>query len=183
MLPCASDGDLRERPRLMAAQRAPRVLESLSNYFDELVVGDTYVTPGRRVTDEAVVAFSAVSGDKNPLHTDPEWAKSGPFGAIVAQGLCTLAFASGLEFAFYAEGEKPTLAFYGYDRVRFVKPVLVGDTIHIEAEVTSLEEKDDTRGVVGYHQEIKNQRGETVVVLDKRTLMKASAYDQGGPRA
>ena len=161
----------------MTADAAPRQLESLTNYFDELSVGDFYSTPGRIVTDADIEAFSALSGDRNPLHTDREFAASGPFGALVAQGLCTLAFASGLEFSFYSEGEKPTLAFYGYDRIRFVKPVLVGDTIHIEGEITGLEAKDDTRGVVSYHQEIKNQRGETVVVLDKRTLMKARAYD------
>jgi acyl dehydratase len=54
--------------------------------------------------------------------------------------------------------------------VRFVKPVFIGDTLYLEGEVTALDRKDDTRGVVTVHHEIKNQRGETVAVLDKRTL-------------
>lgn len=161
----------------MQKSRDPRTLETLNNYFDDLVVGDRYVTPARTVTAEDVAAFSQLSGDRNPLHTDEEFAARGPFGAIVAQGLCTLSFASGLEFAFYGEGERPTLAFYGMDRVRFVKPVFVGDSIHIQGEVADLEAKDDTRGVVTYRQEIKNQRGETVVALQKRSLLKARAYD------
>ena len=56
------------------------------------------------------------------------------------------------------------------DRVRFLRPVRIGDTIHLEGEVTALEEKDAERGVVTVHQEIVNQDGETVAVLDKRTL-------------
>ena len=66
--------------------------------------------------------------------------------------------------------ESKIVAFYGMDRVRFVKPVFIGDTLHLEGEVTALEEKDDARGVVTIHQEIKNSKGETVAVLDKRTL-------------
>ena len=62
------------------------------------------------------------------------------------------------------------LAFYGMDRVRFLRPVRIGDTIHLEGEVTALEGKDAERGVVTVHQEIVNQDGEAVAVLDKRTL-------------
>lgn len=54
-------------------------------------------------------------------------------------------------------------------------PVFIGDTIQLEGEVTALEEKDDHRGVVTFHQEVMNQRGETVAVLDKRTLNKRRA--------
>ena len=38
--------------------------------------------------------------------------------------------------------ESRILAFYGMDRVRFLRPVFIGDTIHLEGEVTALEEKD-----------------------------------------
>jgi acyl dehydratase len=69
------------------------------------------------------------------------------------------------------------LAFYGMDRVRFVKPVFIGDTIHLEGEVVKLDEKDDKRGVLTIHQEIKNQKDEVVAVLDKRLLIKRKAYD------
>jgi acyl dehydratase len=63
------------------------------------------------------------------------------------------------------------------DRVRFVKPVFIGDTIHLEGEVIGLDDKDDKRGVLTVQQEIKNQRGETCVALQKRLLMKKRAYD------
>lgn len=162
----------------MRADKTPQLLKSLNNYFDDLAIGDRYITPGRTVTEADIADFSKVSGDRNPLHTDKEFAARGPFGAIVAQGLCTLSFASGLEFAFYGEGERPTLAFYGMNNVRFTKPVFIGDTVHIEGEVTALDPKDETRGVVTYRQEIKNQHGETVVSLEKRSLLKARIYDE-----
>ena len=66
--------------------------------------------------------------------------------------------------------ESRIIAFYGMDRVRFLRPVFIGDTIRLEGEVTMLDERDAESGVVTAHQEILNERGEIVAVLDKRTL-------------
>lgn len=155
-----------------------RMLTSLNNYFDDLAVGDRFVTRARTVTETDLVVFSGLSGDYAALHTDEEFAKSGPFGGRIAHGCLTLSLATGLEFSLIGSDALKVVAFYGMDRVRFVKPVFIGDTIRVEGEVTALDEKDATRGVVTIHQEIKNQRGETVAVLDKRTLNKKRAADQ-----
>lgn len=150
-----------------------RTLDTLNAYFDDLAIGDRYVTRSRTVTEADIVLFSGLSGDYHPLHTDEEFATRGPFGARIAQGALTLSLATGLEFSLIGSvDDSRIIAFYGMDRVRFVKPVLIGDTIHVEGEVTGLEQKDDERGVVAIRQEVKNQRGETVVALDKRTLHK-----------
>ena len=77
----------------------------------------------------------------------------------------------------FGNDQDKVLAFYGMDRVRFVKPVFIGDTIHLEGEIAAIDDKDDTRGVLTVHQAIKNQRGEVVAVLDKRLLLKKRAYD------
>jgi len=61
-----------------------------------------------------------------------------------------------------------------------LRPVFIGDTIHVEGSIAAIQEKDDTRSVVIIKQEIKNQAGETVVALDKRLLMKKRSYDQEG---
>jgi 3-hydroxybutyryl-CoA dehydratase len=155
-----------------------RMLTSLNNYYDDLQLGDRFTTRARTVTETDLVAFSGLSGDYAALHTDEEFARSGPFGGRIAHGCLTLSLATGLEFSLIGSEELKIVAFYGMDRVRFVKPVFIGDTIHLEGEVTALEEKDETRGVVTFHQEIKNQRGDTVAVLDKRTLNKKRAADQ-----
>jgi len=154
----------------------PKTLTTLDNHFDELELGDCFVSAERTLTGEDIAAFSALSGDRHPLHTDPAWARDvGPFGAQVAQGCLTLSLATGLEFDLIGASGTAIVAFYGMDRVRFVKPVFIGDTIHIEGEVTALEPKDATRGVVTMHQKIVNQRGEVVAVLDKRSLHRVSA--------
>ena len=152
-------------------------LSTLNHYFDDLQLGDRFVSRARTVTETDLVLFSGLSGDYSELHTDEEYAKVGPFGARIAHGCLTLSLATGLEFSLFGSDAPKVLAFYGMDRVRFVKPVFIGDTIHIEGEVSALDEKDDKRGVVTFHQEIKNQLGETVAVLDKRTLNKKRAHD------
>jgi 3-hydroxybutyryl-CoA dehydratase len=154
-----------------------RELETLNNYFDEVNLGDRFVSRARTVTEADIVLYSGLSGDYHPLHTDEVFAASGPFGARIAQGALTLSLATGLEFSLLGSGESRILAFYGMDRIRCVKPVFIGDTIHVEGEVTGLEDKDETRGVVTMHQEIKNQNGDTVAVLDKRILHKKRSYD------
>lgn len=143
----------------------------LNAYFDEIAVGDTFSTRSRTITEADLVFFSGFSGDYSALHTDEEYAKAGPFGRRIAHGCLTLSVATGLEFSLMTAGpEDSIVAFYGMDRVRFVKPVFVGDTIRVEGEVLALEAKDGGRGVVTLHEEIKNQDGVTVAVLDKRTL-------------
>lgn len=149
----------------------PRKLTSLNTYYDELTLGDRFVSRARTITEADIALYSGLSGDYHPLHTDEEFARRGPFGERIAQGCLTLSVATGLEFSLMSSAEESRiLAFYGMDRVRFVKPVRIGDTIRLEGEVTALDEKDATRGVVTIHQEVKNQEDVTVAVLDKRTL-------------
>lgn len=144
-------------------------LTTLDLPFDELSVGDTLVSRGRTVTEADIVSYASLSGDWTPLHTDAEAAAAGPFGARIAHGGLTLSISTGLEFSLLGEAAN-VLAFYGMDRVRFVKPVFIGDTIHLRGEVAALDPKDDSRGVVTVRQELVNQRGEVVVSLEKRTL-------------
>jgi 3-hydroxybutyryl-CoA dehydratase len=149
-----------------------RMLTTLNNYFDDLELGDRFVTGTRTVTQEDIDAYSRLSGDAHPLHTDPEVAAREIFGAITAQGCLTLSLATGLEYSLIGPDISGILAFSGMDRVRFIKPVYLGDTLHLEGEVVTLEPRDDERGLVVVHQEIKNQHGDTLVVLDKRMFHK-----------
>jgi acyl dehydratase len=146
-----------------------RELKTLDLPFDELGVGDTLLSRRRTVTEADIVAYAALSGDWTPLHTDEVAAADGPFGRRIAHGGLTISISTGLEFSLLGVAEN-VLAFYGMDRVRFLKPVLIGDTIHLRGEIIALEPKDADRGVVTVRQELVNQHGEVVVTLDKRTL-------------
>jgi len=166
----------------MDAAEEPRLLLTLNLYADDLRAGDRiHSGRGRTITESDIVAFSAFSGDWSSLHTDVEWcATNSPFRDRIAQGFLTLSVATGLEFTIFGSSQDKVLAFYGIDRLRFLRPVFIGDTIHVEGSIAAIQEKDDTRSVVIIKQEIKNQAGETVVALDKRLLMKKRSYDQEG---
>jgi 3-hydroxybutyryl-CoA dehydratase len=139
-------------------------------FFDEMKVGDWFVTGGRTVTEADLVNFAGLSGDHNPLHTDAEFAKHGPFGQRIGHGCLTLSLATGLEYAVMVNSAGKLIAFYGMNNVKFLAPVFIGDTIHLEGTITELERKDGGRGVVTFHHEIKNQEARVVVSLDKRMM-------------
>ena len=138
-----------------------------NKYFDEISVGDKVTSRGRTITEADVVNFAMLSADWFPLHTDVEYAKGSMFGERIAHGLLVLSAASGL-----VPPRAPyTIAFYGMDRVRFINPTRMGDTIHVEAEVIEKEERNEQSGIVTYRQTVKNQRGDDVAVGIMKVLM------------
>jgi 3-hydroxybutyryl-CoA dehydratase len=149
-----------------------RVLTSVSDYFEDFSIGDRFETRAVTMTEAAIVIFSGLSGDHHPMHTDESYAAGELYGTRVAQGLLTLSMSTGLIPTPSGPDDNHVLAFYGMDRVRFLGPVKIGDSIHIEGEVIALDRKDDNRGIVTFRHHIKNQRGELVAVLEKKTLHK-----------
>lgn len=130
-------------------------------YFEDIRVGDEYVSPGRTVTEADIVAFAGLSGDYSILHTDAEYMRTSIFGERIAHGLLGLALQSGLATRAMAR-PFATLAFLGL-RWRFKAPIKIGDTIKVRLEVTDKREtsKPD-RGIVVIQRSVLNQRGEVV---------------------
>ena len=131
-------------------------------YFEEFQLGQAITSQGRTVTEADVVAFAALSGDWNPMHTDAEFAARHPFGQRVAHGLLGLAIASGLavRLGFL---EETVLAFRELGEWKFSLPVYIGDTIHVRATV--IETKEMRRlggGLVTLKVEILNQDDKVV---------------------
>ncbi len=129
-----------------------------SKYIEQYEVGETWTSKGRTITETDLVMFAAFSGDWYPLHTDATFAAKTPFGQRIAHGLLVLSAASGL--LTFEPGV--VVAFYGMESVRFTNPTYIGDTIHVELEVTAIEPKEAGRGVITARQQIKKQSGETV---------------------
>ena len=129
-------------------------------YFEEFSVGQKIISVGRTITESDVVSFAGLTGDYNQIHTDLEFSKSTPFGQRVAHGLLCLSIGMGLATRTgFIEGT--VLAFREIVTWKFVKPVYIGDTIHIELEVT--ETKEIRRlggGLIQIKAEIKNQHGD-----------------------
>lgn len=132
-------------------------------YFEEFEVGHKLVTVGRTVTETDIVIFAGLSGDFNQIHTDAEYSAAGAFGQRVAHGLLGLSIASGLVVQTgFMEGT--VMAFREVNNWKFIKPIFIGDTIHVETEV--LETKAIPRikgGSIIISLDVKKQDGETVM--------------------
>jgi acyl dehydratase len=144
--------------------------EPSRQYFEDIQVGDEYVSPGRTVTETDIVAFAGLSGDYNVLHTNAEFMKSSIFGERIAHGLLGLAISSGLGTRAMAR-PYATLAFLGL-RWRFKAPIKIGDTIKVRMKVTGKREtsKPD-RGIVTVQRHVLNQRGEVVQEGDTELMI------------
>lgn len=132
-------------------------------YFEEFEVGKQILSSGRTVTETDIVAFAGLSGDYNQIHTDEQYSSRTPYGKRIAHGLLGLSIASGLAVQTgFLEGT--VLFFREIDEWKFVKPLFIGDTIHVEMEV--LETKAMARmggGLVVVGMDIKNQDDETTM--------------------
>ena len=144
-------------------------------YFEDLVSGQSWESPRRTVTEADVVQFAGLSGDYNALHTDAVFAASHPFGQRAAHGMLTLAIASGLttRMPVYRLMDGTRLALTEL-RCVWRKPVLIGDTIHVELGIgeKTLSQKRPGTGRVTMLRTVKNQNGEVVVESEWTTLMK-----------
>ncbi|MBS1886553.1 MAG: MaoC family dehydratase N-terminal domain-containing protein [Actinobacteria bacterium] len=143
-------------------------------WFDDAVVGDVYVTPARTITEADLVAFSGLSGDYNPLHTDAELMRESEFGERIAHGALILSIVTGLRSRL-GIFDQTVIAFAGIREWRFLAPVLIGDTIHVRNEtIETRASKKPDRGVLVQRVEVLNQRdevvqgGEMVAILRRR---------------
>lgn len=132
-------------------------------YFEEFQPGQQILTIPRTITESDLVNFAGVSGDFTQIHTDAEFAKSTPYGQRIAHGLLVLSIASGLAMrSGILEGT--VLAFREINQWKFVKPVFIGDTVHVEINVK--ETKALPRiggGSIVIELNVKNQHDETVM--------------------
>ncbi len=132
-------------------------------WWEEWTVGREWETAGRTMTEAAIEACAGLSGDYNPLHTNEEFARQGPFGTRVAHGPLVYLFAAGLLFQLHLYDDT-LVAFLGFDRLAFTGPVRIGDTIRARVRVTDTRptSKPD-RGVVTRAITVVNQRDEVVL--------------------
>ena len=137
-------------------------------YFEDYQVGATRETVGRTITEADIVLHAGQTGDFYPHHMDAEWCKTQPFKQRMAHG--TLIFSVGVGMT---AGEiNPVAMSYGYDRLRFIKPVFIGDTIRVR--VTIKEKRDHKKpeqGIVVEAVEVINQDQVTVLVCDHLLLV------------
>lgn len=140
----------------------------LETPFDQIKPGTRWVSRGRTITETDIVQFAGLTGDWFPLHTDREYAAQTAYGARIVQGLLVLSVAAGL----IPLPPESIVALYGMDRVRFTRPVFIGDTIHVEVQVARKDARGPDRGLLTIVLDVRNQRGETVAMTHSKLLVR-----------
>lgn len=101
--------------------------------FEDLSVGMTHQTE-HVITENDIELFAQVSGDRNPLHMDEEFAKKTAFGQRIAHGALTASYISGI---LGNDLPGPGSIFVGLN-MRFRRPVFIGSHVIVKVEVTEM---------------------------------------------
>jgi acyl dehydratase len=142
-----------------------------SLYYEDFPDGREFFSRGRTITEADVVAFAALSGDFIELHTNQEYARQSMFGRRLAHGALIFSVSTGLTAQMNLVNDT-VLAFYGLDRLRFTRPVFLGDTVRVRKRVLERQDKGPDKGVVAFETAVLNQRDEPVIVYQDRILLR-----------
>lgn len=141
----------------------------IQKYFEEFKLNDIRQTRGRTITETDIVIHAGQSGDFFPHHMDEEWCKSQPFKKRIAHGTLIFTVAIGLTADFINEVSMT----YGYERLRFIKPVFINDTIKVTVTIKELKDhKKPEYGLVTELVECFNQHNELVMLCEHILMVK-----------
>ena len=117
----------------------------------------------KTVSESDVYLFAGITGDLSPNHVNQSYMEKSPFGTRMAHGALLVGFmstVSTLAIAHTREAEDTPVA-VGFDKVRFLKPVFLGDTVTLEYTFVDYDtsKKRSTATI-----EVRNQHGELVAV-------------------
>ena len=101
---------------------------------------DLGTTDYRQITQEQINLFADATDDHQWIHTDPERAKDGPFGAPIAHGFLTLSLIIPFWGELFDVEGVTTKVNYGLDKVRFTSPVTVGSKVRMQASIADVTE-------------------------------------------
>lgn len=105
-------------------------------WFEDLTEGERFVTGARTITEDDLLDFARVSGDRNPLHIDHGHAVALGFDGRLVHGLLGLSVIIGLTDA-AGWFDRSAVAMLGVENWRFRAPLLVGATVHAEMTVAA----------------------------------------------
>ena len=115
-------------------------------YFEDFEIGSVRNTHGRTITETDIVMHAGQTGDFFPHHMDAEWCKTQPFKKRIAHGTLIFSVAVGMTANLINE----VAMTYGYDRLRFILPVFIGDTISVKITIHEKKDHKKTRVWTGY---------------------------------
>jgi acyl dehydratase len=155
--------------RLLSQTDLPAPVED--RWFEDYLPGAVYEFGSLPVSEGDIVAF-AQQYDPQAIHTDPDWAATGPFGGLIASGIQTIALCMRLYVDHYVS-RVASLASPGLDELRWTRPVRPGDELHIRVSIVSARpsrSKPD-RGLVHTAVEGLDQDGQVVLSFTAMNFM------------
>ena len=147
-----------------------RYRESYGRYLEDFTVGDVYEhRPGRTITESDNTWFTLLTMNQHPLHFDKAYAEESEFGQIVVNSALTLSIVAGMSVS---DVSQKTIANLGWDKIRLVAPVYIGDTLYAESEVLKVRDSESrpTQGIVT----IKTtgiKTGDIIFITYERTML------------
>jgi 3-hydroxybutyryl-CoA dehydratase len=133
--------------------------EEAVNKTVPLEVGDS-VTFSKTVGESDVYLFAGITGDFSPNHVDKEVMAGTPYKERIAHGVLSIGFASTTSTLMIEKSGGKAVSL-GYDRIRFVGPIFIGDTVTVTYTIVEIDEENlRTRADI----EVANQRGEVCTV-------------------
>jgi acyl dehydratase len=141
------------------------VYAPVTRYFEDYVPGLSFDCGSFTLDQAEIIAFGE-EYDPQPFHVDPEAAKDGPFGGIIASGWQTTSMMMRKVVGGFLSAES-SLGAAGVDEIRWPRPVRPGDTLDVRAAVLEARRsrsKPD-RGIVRSRLEVTNQDGDIVMTV------------------
>ena len=138
-------------------------------YFDDLKIGMSVDTAPTVIKKEKMIEF-AKDYDNIPLHTDEEYAKSTPFGNLIAPGVMSFmsVWAKYLEVSFFSD----SLLAGKSTRIEWLKPVYADDVLVGKVTITNLVKRNEKNGLVEVTVKAYNQNGELVLTNVTEAIIK-----------
>ena len=138
-------------------------------YFDDMKIGMKVDTAPAVIEKDKMLAFARLY-DNIPLHTDEEYAKTTPFGKLIAPGVMSFleVWSKYLEVDFYGEELLAGIS----TKIEWLKPVFPDDVLTGTAEITNLVERNPKNGLAELTIKVYNQNGELVLTDVTESVIK-----------
>ena len=135
----------------------------MTKYLEDFREGEIWRSEPVVIGEDEIIAY-AKANDPQPIHVDPDAAKKGPFGGIIASGWQIAALSMRLFVEAGGHGDAPIVGI-GIDELRWKQVVRPGDVLRATREIVEVRRsasKPD-RGVIRTLVTVLNQRDETVM--------------------
>jgi len=153
-----------------------RFRESYGRAYEDFVIGDCYEhRPGRTVTETDNIWFTLLTMNTHPLHFDNSFAEKSEFKKPLVNSCLTLSIVVGMSVS---DVSQKAIGNLGWDKIKLVAPVYVGDTLYAESEVLDKRESASrpNQGIVTVRTTGKKSDGTVFMTFERTVLVPKRGY-------